>query len=41
MAATGYHETLFFALKRQQMLEKGNYDDKLYVLSTANAQTML
>ena len=41
MAATGYPENVFFALKGQQMLEKGNYDNKFYVLSIANAQTML
>ena len=30
-----------FALKGQQMVEKGNNDNKFYVLSIANAQTML
>ena len=41
MAATGYPETLFFALKEEQMVEKGIYDNKVYVSSIANTQTML
>ena len=41
MAAMGYPETLFLALKGQQMVEKGNYDNKFYVLSIANAKAML
>ena len=41
MAATGYPETHIFALKGPQMVEKGNYGDKFYVLSIADAQIML
>ena len=40
MAALGYHEILFFALKRQQMVEKANYDNEFYVLTIANVQIM-
>ena len=32
---------IFFGLKGQQMVEKGNYDDKFHVLSIADAQIML
>ena len=32
---------IFFALKGQQMVEKGNYDDTFYVLSIADGQIML
>ena len=41
MAALGYHEILFFALKGQQMVEKANYDNEFYVLTIANVQKML
>ena len=41
MAALGYHEILFFALKGQQMVEKANYDNEFYVLTIANVQIML
>ena len=37
----GYPETHIFVLKGQQMVEKGNYDDKFYVLIIADAQIML
>ena len=40
-AATGYPEIQFFALKGQQMLEKDNDDNKVYVLSIENVQLML
>ena len=32
---------IFFALKGQKMVEKDNYDDAFYVLTTANVQIML
>ena len=38
MAAMGYPEILCFALKGQQMVKKGNYDNKFYVLSVENVQ---
>ena len=38
MAAVGYPEILFFALKGQQMVEKYNYENRFYVLSIANVQ---
>ena len=41
MAAMGYHEILFFALKGQQMVEKNNYDNEFYSLTIANVQIML
>ena len=41
MATKGYPEILFIVLKGQQMLEKDNYENKLYVLSIANVQMML
>ena len=41
MAAMGYPEILFFALKGQQMVEKDNHENKFYVLSIANVQIML
>ena len=41
MAAMGYTEIPFFALKGQQMVEKDNYDNKFYVLSITNVQTIL
>ena len=41
MAAMGYTEIPFFYLKGQQMVEKDNYDNKFYVLSITNVQTML
>ena len=41
MAAMGYPEILFFALKGQQMIVKDNYENKCYVLSIANVQIML
>ena len=41
MAAIGYHEILFFALKGEQMVEKDNYDGEFYILTIANVQMML
>ena len=41
MAAIGYPEILFFAIKGQQMVEKNNYDNEFYVLTIANVQIML
>ena len=41
MAAVGYPEILFFALKGQQMVEKDNDDNKFYVFSIENVQLML
>ena len=38
MAAMGFPEILFFALNRQQMVEKDNYENRFYVLSIANVQ---
>ena len=40
MAAIGYTEIPFFALKGQQMVEKDSYDNKFYVLSITNVQTI-
>ena len=40
MAATGYPEILFLALKEQHMVEKDNYDNEFYVLTIANVQIM-
>ena len=40
MAAIGYHEILFFALKGEQMVEKDNYDGEFYILTIANVQMM-
>ena len=41
MAAMGYPEILFFALKGQQMVEKDNDDNKFHVSSLENVQLML
>ena len=41
MAAMGYPEILFFALKGQQMVGKDNDNNKFYVLSIENVQLML
>ena len=41
MAAMGYPEISFFALKGQQMVEKGNYDNIFLVLSIENVQIIL
>ena len=41
MAAMGYPEILFLALKGQQMVEKDNDDNFFYVLSIENVQLML
>ena len=40
MAAMGYPEIIFFALKGQQMVKKDD-DNKFYVLSKENVQLML
>ena len=41
MAAMGYHEILFFALKGLQMVEKDIYDNEFYILTIANVTIML
>ena len=41
MAAMGYPKISFFALKGQQMVEKGNYDNNFLVLSIENVQIIL
>ena len=41
MAAIGYHDMLFFALKMAVNGKKGYCDNRVYVLSMQNVQLML